>query len=310
MRRTAALVLMAMAVPAAAQQHAPARGLTGAYDPNNPFARILRGELPASKVYEDATVLVLMPLTMAKPGHVLVIPKRLGARTLLDLTPAELTACMVAAQKAGRAQVAALGATGFQIRQNNGADAGQDVFHPHLHVIPFVGPDRTLRPDAERNTRDELDAMAARLRGCARLGQRSDVMRTPLFAAALLLPAAAVAAPAPVTGRWLTAEGKAIVEIAPCGAQLCGRIARVLKPRPGGPAVDANNPDSAKRGQPIEGLTILTGLTASGDRWNGRIYDPESGRTYRSELVGQGNQLKVRGCFGPFCRTQTWTRTR
>lgn len=162
MKGAAALLLVALPLPATVQE--PARGLTGAYDPKNPFARILRSEAPASKVYEDKHVLVLMPLTMAKPGHVLVIPKRLGARNLLDLTPAELTACMVAAQKAGRAQMVALGATGFQIRQNNGSDAGQEVFHPHFHVVPFVGPDKALRPDKDRNTRDELDAMAARLR--------------------------------------------------------------------------------------------------------------------------------------------------
>ncbi|MBM3929337.1 MAG: DUF2147 domain-containing protein [Sphingomonadales bacterium] len=135
-------------------------------------------------------------------------------------------------------------------------------------------------------------------------------MRFALFAAALLIPAAAIAAPAPVTGRWLTVEGKAIVEIAPCGAQLCGRIVKVLKPRPGGPAVDANNPDPARRNQPIEGLSILTGFTAKGDRWGGRIYDPESGRTYRSELIAEGNTLKVKGCFGPFCKSQDWTRLR
>ncbi|KQN19331.1 hypothetical protein ASE86_12575 [Sphingomonas sp. Leaf33] len=165
MRVLAGLVLLLAAWSAVAQQPAsPARGLTGAYDAGNPFARILRGELPASKVYEDKHVLVIMPLTMARPGHVLIIPKRQGARTLLDLTPAELTACMVAAQKAGRAQMAALGATGFQIRQNNGADAAQEVFHPHFHVIPFVGPDKALRADKDRNTRAELDTMAATLR--------------------------------------------------------------------------------------------------------------------------------------------------
>ncbi|WP_326525194.1 DUF2147 domain-containing protein [Sphingomonas sp.] len=132
-----------------------------------------------------------------------------------------------------------------------------------------------------------------------------------LVAAALLAAAGAAAAtPAPVTGRWLTAEGKAIVEIAPCGAQLCGQISRVLKPRPGGPVVDANNPDPAMRTRPIEGLSILTGFTAKDDRWAGHIYDPESGRTYRSELAATGATLKVKGCFGPFCRTQVWQRTR
>lgn len=136
------------------------------------------------------------------------------------------------------------------------------------------------------------------------------MMKRVLLLGLVFLAVPATAAPAPVTGRWLTAEGKAIVEIASCGAQLCGRIARVLKPRPGGPAVDANNPDPARRRQPIEGLTILTGFTASGDRWTGRIYDPESGRTYRSQLSAAGNVLKVKGCFGPFCRTQEWTRAR
>ena len=124
---------------------------------------------------------------------------------------------------------------------------------------------------------------------------------------ALVAAALDVAAPAPVAGRWLTVDGKALGEIAPCGQQLCGRIARVLKPRPSGPAVDANNPDPALRHRPIAGLAILTGFTAAGDRWKGRIYDPESGRTYRAELIRDGALLKVRGCIGPFCRTQQWT---
>ncbi|MDP1028498.1 DUF2147 domain-containing protein [Sphingomonas sp. KR1UV-12] len=133
-----------------------------------------------------------------------------------------------------------------------------------------------------------------------------------ILAAVLVAAAAgtAFAAPAPVTGRWLTLEGKAIVEIAPCGRALCGRVAKVLKPRPGGPAVDANNPDPALRTRPIEGIAILSDFTADGDKWKGRIYDPESGRTYRSELQAEGATLKVKGCWGPFCRNQDWTRLR
>lgn len=120
-----------------------------------------------------------------------------------------------------------------------------------------------------------------------------------------------LAAPQTVTGRWLTPEGKAIVEIAPCGQALCGRIAKVLKPRPGGPAVDVKNPDPAQRTRPIEGIRILTGLAADGDRWKGRIYDPESGRTYRAELTRAGATLKVKGCLvGPLCRTQEWSQAR
>lgn len=132
----------------------------------------------------------------------------------------------------------------------------------------------------------------------------------PLLAVLALTPGAATAAPAPIAGRWLTEGGKALVEIAPCRQQLCGHVVQVLKPRPGGPPVDSNNPDAALRSRPIVGIAILTGFSADSDRWRGRIYDPESGRTYRSELVGAGNALKVKGCIGPFCRTQTWTRAR
>ena len=132
-----------------------------------------------------------------------------------------------------------------------------------------------------------------------------------LILASVLVAGAAYAAPQPVTGRWLTPEGKAIVEIAPCGQALCGRIAKVLKPRPGGPAVDVKNPDPAQRTRPIEGIRILTGLTADGDVWKGRVYDPESGRTYRAELTRTGSTLKLKGClFGPLCRTQAWTQAR
>ena len=129
-------------------------------------------------------------------------------------------------------------------------------------------------------------------------------MRAAVLPLALLLVAAA---PAPIAGRWLTVEGKAVVEIAPCGTSLCGRITRVLKPRPGGPAVDIKNPDPTLRTRPIAGMAILTGFGACGGRLQGRIYDPESGRTYRSELTRTGDTLAVKGCWGPFCRSQSWT---
>lgn len=129
-----------------------------------------------------------------------------------------------------------------------------------------------------------------------------------LAAALFLFGTGAVEAAPPVTGRWLTEGGKALVEVAPCGKALCGRIARVLARTSGGPAVDRHNPDPKLRGRPIVGLPILTGFTDAGAVWKGRIYDPESGRSYRSELVREGNLLKVKGCLGPFCRTQEWRR--
>ena len=122
--------------------------------------------------------------------------------------------------------------------------------------------------------------------------------------------AAAAAVPAPIAGRWITVDGKALVEIGACGAQTCGRIVRVLKVDPTKPTVDANNPDKALRTRPILGMIFLTGFAPGNDRWRGRIYDPESGKSYRSELIRSGNVLKVKGCVGPFCRTQVWTAAR
>ena len=137
-------------------------------------------------------------------------------------------------------------------------------------------------------------------------------MRRLVFAAAALLTVAA--APAPITGRWITSDKAAVVEVGPChgnggGAAICGRIAKVLVVDPTKPTRDVANPDPALRTRPILGMVFLTGFTAAGDRWNGRIYDPRNGRTYRSIVTRDGATLKVKGCFGPFCRTQVWTRT-
>ena len=128
-----------------------------------------------------------------------------------------------------------------------------------------------------------------------------------MLAALALLGAASAPAPAPIGGHWITVDGKALVEIGTCGAQTCGRIVRVLKVDPTKPTTDTNNPNKALRTRPIVGMVFLTGFAPDDDRWRGRIYDPESGKSYRSELIRTGNSLKVKGCIGPFCRTQTWT---
>ena len=135
-------------------------GLTGTYDNNKPFARIIRGELPVSKVYEDDHVLALMPLRMVSRGHVLVISKTSRARNLLEIEPAELARVMDIATRVARAQVAALGAHGFQVLQNNGAVGTQSVFHLHVHVIPrYPGVD-LLSPAGPDDDRKVLDDMA------------------------------------------------------------------------------------------------------------------------------------------------------
>ena len=127
--------------------------------------------------------------------------------------------------------------------------------------------------------------------------------RAGLAATALLLVAAA---PAPITGRWVTDDKAALVEIAPCGQALCGRVVKVLKVDPSKPTRDVNNPDASLRNRAIVGLPFLTGFVASGAEWAGRIYDPRNGKTYRSTLTRDGATLKVKGCWGPFCRTQAW----
>lgn len=129
---------------------------------------------------------------------------------------------------------------------------------------------------------------------------------------AFLIATAALfgSAPAPVTGRWNTADGKAQVQIAPCGAKICGRIVKVLNPTPGQATTDVRNPDPAKRSRAIAGLTILWGFAPYGDSWAGEIYDPKTGKTYTSYLAIDGTRLKVQGCVGPICQTQYWTRAR
>ncbi|MGE0699650.1 MAG: HIT family protein [Hyphomicrobiaceae bacterium] len=105
------------------------------YDATNVFARILKGELPAHKVYEDADTLAFMDIMPRCEGHTLVIP-RTPARNMLDATPAQLAACLATVQRIGRAQLVAFGAQGITILQFNEPAGGQVVFHLHYHVIP------------------------------------------------------------------------------------------------------------------------------------------------------------------------------
>ena len=146
-------------------------GLDGKYDPKNGIAQLIRdksAESAASKIFEDEHVLVFMPLPeeeVVAPGHVLVVPKRLGARNILDLKPDELRDLMVAVQKAGIAQRKGLGATGFRVSQNNGLSASQTVYHAHFHVIPFFGDGPPGTPAPRRKlSPEEYDSIAAKLR--------------------------------------------------------------------------------------------------------------------------------------------------
>ena len=106
-----------------------------AYDEQNVFARILRGELPSSKVYEDGNVLVIMDVMPQGKGHTLVIPKA-PSRNLLDIRPDDLRKTILAVQRVARAVQKAFDAPGVLVMQFNEPSAGQTVFHTHFHVIP------------------------------------------------------------------------------------------------------------------------------------------------------------------------------
>lgn len=105
------------------------------YDTNNVFAKILRAELPATKVYEDTDTLAFMDIMPRCPGHLLVIPKT-PARNVLDASPAQLASCMASVQKLSRAVMKAFDASGVTIQQFNEPAGGQIVFHLHFHVLP------------------------------------------------------------------------------------------------------------------------------------------------------------------------------
>ncbi len=114
------------------------------YDPNNIFAKILAGEIPCHKIYEDEHTLAFMDVMPQVDGHCLVIPKH-GSRGLLDAEVSTLAPLMAIVQKVARAAKAAFNADGVQIRQYNEPAAGQTVFHLHFHILP-MNEGQSLRP--------------------------------------------------------------------------------------------------------------------------------------------------------------------
>jgi histidine triad (HIT) family protein len=106
--------------------------------PDTVFSRILRGEIPCARVYEDAEVLAFLDIMPLSPGHTLVIPKE-PAATLDQLSEASAAAVGRVLPKIARAVMAATGTTAYNVLQNNGAAAHQAVFHVHFHIIPKPG---------------------------------------------------------------------------------------------------------------------------------------------------------------------------
>ena len=117
-----------------------------------------------------------------------------------------------------------------------------------------------------------------------------------MLALAFALPALAAQ---PIAGRWLTADGGAVVAIGPCGAALCGRIVKVLKVPAGA--------DGAARARQAIGVMILSDLVADGDGWKGNVVNPKTGKKYTARLTRAGAKLNVQGCVAVFCKTLVWT---
>ena len=121
--------------------------LNAEYDPNNIFAKLLRGEIPSAKVYEDDKVLSFMDAFPQALGHILVVPK-IAACNLFDIAPEDLKTLIAETQRIARAVRDALQPDGIQIMQYNGDAGGQTVFHIHFHIIPRWH-DMTLKSHAK-----------------------------------------------------------------------------------------------------------------------------------------------------------------
>jgi histidine triad (HIT) family protein len=132
------------------------------YDANNIFAKILRGELPCYKVYEDDKVLAFLDIMPRSPGHTLVLPKA-PARNILDIGADDLSHVITAAQKVARAAIKAFSADGITIQQFNEGAGGQVVFHLHLHVIPRKAGVAMKPPASEKEKPDVLAENAKKL---------------------------------------------------------------------------------------------------------------------------------------------------
>jgi len=132
------------------------------YDPNNIFAKILRGELPCYKVYENDKVLAFLDIMPRSPGHTLVLPKA-PARNILDIGADDLSHVITTAQKVAKAAIKAFSADGITIQQFNEGAGGQVVFHLHLHVIPRKAGVAMKPPASEKEKPDVLAEHAKKL---------------------------------------------------------------------------------------------------------------------------------------------------
>ena len=137
--------------------------LHGTYDPQNIFAKIIRGEAPCYKLYEDEDVLAFLDLFPQSLGHCLVIPKNAPARNILEIDDANLAKLMAVVRKLTQAVVDELQPAGVQVAQFNGAPAGQTVFHIHMHIVPRFEGEKLGVHAAKQADAAELEQLQARL---------------------------------------------------------------------------------------------------------------------------------------------------
>jgi histidine triad (HIT) family protein len=133
-----------------------------AYDSNNIFAKILRGEFPCYKVYEDDHVLAFLDIMPRVPGHTLVIPKA-PARNILDISPEDFAHVARGAHRIAAAAMTAFKADGITVQQFNEAAGGQVVFHLHMHVMPRHDGIALLPPASRKEDAKVLEENAAKL---------------------------------------------------------------------------------------------------------------------------------------------------
>jgi histidine triad (HIT) family protein len=133
------------------------------YDPDNIFAKILRGEFPSYKVYEDDKALAFLDIMPRAPGHTLVLPKA-PARNILDVAPDDLAHVIKVAQRIAKAGMKAFDAQGVTIQQFNESAGGQVVFHLHVHVIPRKDGAPMKPPASEKEKPDVLALNAEKLK--------------------------------------------------------------------------------------------------------------------------------------------------
>ena len=133
-----------------------------AYDPNNPFAKILRGEFPCTKVYENDHVLAFLDIMPRVPGHTLVIPKA-PARNILDISEEDYLHVGRAVRTIARAAKTAFAADGITVQQFNEHAGEQMVFHLHVHIMPRHNGDSLLPPASRKEDPKVLEENAAKL---------------------------------------------------------------------------------------------------------------------------------------------------